>query len=175
VGSILEYKWSIPLTGGKVAGVEGPADEGYFSAALADSVPEWDVQQPIYVHKAHFYWNPFSDLESGPLGSGVDHYVDGEHANYILFTQRLPAGFTTTRSPKGDYTLDIRNVPAFVSEANTPPEDALHYRVRFFYSPYNSAEVYWENETRRWSKQLNEFASQSSTIKDAARQITAGA
>ncbi len=175
VGSILEYKWSIPLTGGKVAGVEGPGNETYYSAALAGSVPEWDVQQPIYIHKAHFYWNPFNDLESGPLGSGVDHFVDGEHANYILFTQRLPAGFTTTRSPKGDYTLDIRDVPAFVHEANTPPEDALHYQVRFFYSPYNSAEVYWEEETQRWSKQLNDFSSQSATIKSAASQITAGA
>src|SRR5208337_3099875 len=121
VGSILEYKWSIPLTGGKVSGVADQADESYLSAALAGSVPEWDVQQPIYVHKAHFYWNPYTDIEANAMntlkGSPVDYFIDGEQAHYILFTQRLPAGFTTTRSPKGDFTLDIQDVPAFVREA----------------------------------------------------------
>src|SRR5271157_4888729 len=174
VGSILEYKWSIPLTGGKVSGVLSE-DEDVISGMLAGSVPEWDVQQPIYVHKAHFYWNPFSELESNVLGSQIDYTVDGELAHYLLFTQRLPAGFTTTRSPRGDYTLDIQDVPAFVPEANALPEEALLYKVRFFRTPYNSPEVYWDNEIKRWSNQLNEFASQSNTIKDAADQITAGA
>ncbi|MGA2085613.1 MAG: DUF3857 domain-containing protein, partial [Terracidiphilus sp.] len=178
VGSILEYKWSIPLTGGKVSGVLSE-DEDVISGMLAGSVPQWDVQQPIYVHKAHFYWNPFSELESNVsssvAGSPIDYYVDGELAHYLLFTQRLPAGFTTTRSPKGDFTLDIQDVPAFVREANSPPEASLRYQVRFYYTPYNSASVYWENEIQRWSKRLNDFAAQSPAIKDAASQITTGA
>jgi transglutaminase-like putative cysteine protease len=178
VGSILEYKWSIPLTGGKVSGVKGVAEEDYYSAALAGSVPEWDVQQPIFVHKEHFYWNPFSDIEANALTvsgrSPISYYVDGELTHYLLFTQRLPAGSTTTRSPKDDFTLDIQDVPAYVHEADAPPEEALHYQVRFFRTPANSPEVYWDNEIKRWSKQLNEYAGQSSTIKDAASQITAG-
>ena len=93
----------------------------------------------------------------------------------MLFTQRLPAGFTTTRSPKGDYTLDIQDVPAYVHEANAPPDAALRFHVRFFYSPASSAAIYWDNEIQRWSKQLNVFASQSNAIKDAASQITAAA
>ena len=178
VGSILEYKWSLPMTGGggNVTGIVDQADEGYYASAVAGvSDPVWDVQQPIYVRKAHFYWNPYNDLETDVLGSELDHYVDGERAHYILFTQRLPAGFTTTRSPKGDYTLDIQDVPAFQNEANAPPEKSLLYRVRFYYTPYLSAEVYWDNEIKRWSKRLNDFAYQSSAIKNAARQITAGA
>ncbi len=174
VGSILEYKWSIPLTGGKVEGTVGEAEGGYYSGALAGSIPEWVVQQPIFVHNAHYYWNPYSDL-SRPGGGSFDYFVDGERAHYILFTQRLPAGFSTVRSAKGDYTLDIQDVPAFVREANAPPEDALKYKVRFFYSPYISQDVYWDNEIQRWSKQLNDFASQSQAIRDAAAQITAGA
>ncbi len=175
VGSILEYKWSIPLTGGNVAGVKGEANETYISAALAGSIPEWDVQQPIFVHKAHFYWNPLSDIESNVIGSPISYYVDGELTHYLLFTQRLPPGSTTTRSPKGDFTLDIQDVPAFVHESNAPPEAALHYHVRFFRTPALSPDVYWDNEIKRWSKKLNDYASQSSTIKDAASQITAGA
>jgi len=180
VGSILEYKWTISLTGGKVSGIADPGVESYASAALAGiENPVWDVQQPIFVHKEHFYWNPFSDIESNTMntqnGSSVDHYVDGELAHYLLFTQRLPAGFTTTRSPRGDYTLDIQDVPAFVPEANALPEEALLYKVRFFRTPYLSPDVYWDNEIKRWSSQLNEFASLSKTIKDAADQITVGA
>jgi hypothetical protein len=178
VGSILEYKWSLPMTGGggNVTGIADQADDGYYASAVAGiSDPVWDVQQPIYVHKAHFYWNPYNDLETGVLGSELDHYVNGERAHYLLFTQLLPAGLTTTRSPRGDFTLDIHDVPAFVREANAPPDAALRYKVRFFYSPASSAANYWDNEIQRWSKQLNEFASQSNAIKDAANQITAGA
>jgi hypothetical protein len=89
--------------------------------------------------------------------------------------QRLPAGTTATRSPKGDFTLDIQDVPAFVPEANAPPENAMLYRVSFYWSAYNSPDVFWQNESERWSKQLNEFAAPSGDIRAAASQITAGA
>ena len=178
VGSILEYKWSISLTGGKVSGVMSD-DEDVISGMLAGSTPEWDVQQPIFVHKEHFYWNPFSGMEANALETtkenAVDYFVDGERANILLFTQRLPVGFTTTRSPKYDFTLDIQDVPAFNREANAPPEGAFRYQVRFFRTPYSSADVYWDNELKRWSKQLDQFATQSKAIQGAANQIVAGA
>jgi len=174
VGSILEYKWTIPLTGGKVSGVLNE-DAGVISGMLAGSIPEWEVQQPIYVHKEHFYWNPLSGLDTNPGGSSIDYFVDGEPAHYLLFTERLPSGFHTTRSNKGDYTLDIQDVPAIVDEANAPPRHSFLYRVRFYYTPYLDAAVYWDNELKRWSRQLDQYAAQTSTIHDAANQITAGA
>ena len=58
VGSILEYKWTIPLTGGRVSGVVS-SEEGTVSSELASSTPRWDVQREIFVHKEHFYFNPF--------------------------------------------------------------------------------------------------------------------
>ena len=172
VGSILEYKWSVPLTGGKVSGTL-IADEGYYSSALAGITPEWDVQKAIYIHKEHFYWNPFSNLEDGPNGGGITHFVDGEQANHLLTLQRLPAGVTTTRSPKGDFTLDIQGVPAFVREDAAPPDEAMRYSVHFYWSPYNSQDVFWQNEIGRWSRKLNEFASANKEMKDAVAQITA--
>jgi hypothetical protein len=101
--------------------------------------------------------------------------VDGERAPYLLFTERLPAGFTTTQSPKYDFTLDIHDVPAFEREANAPPENAFRYRVRFYRTPYLEASLFWDNELKRWSRQLDEYAAQTSTIHDAANQLTAGA
>jgi hypothetical protein len=175
VGSILEYKWSVPLTGGKVGGTH-MADEDYFSSALAGTIPTWEVQQSIFIHKEHFYWNPFTQSELGPGGGGIYHTTaDGEQATHLLPLQRLPAGVTTTRSPKGDFTLDIQDVPAFVREADAPPENAMRYSVNFYWTPYSSPDIFWQNEIERWSKRLNGFASESSAIKDAANQINAGA
>jgi len=178
VGSILEYKWTIPLTGGSVTG--GSIDrEAYDSSALASSIPEWVVQKPLFVHKAHYYYNPLTEIQIGQNTGGdsnrIIHYVDGEIANYLLFSQRLPQGVSVQRSPKDDYTLDISDVPAIGHEANTPPLRGLSYRVQFYYSPYVSADVFWDNEGKRWSRNLNHFAEPTDTLRAAATQITAGA
>ncbi|HKF50341.1 MAG TPA: DUF3857 domain-containing protein [Terracidiphilus sp.] len=176
VGSILEYKWTIPLGGGRVnfaAGGEG--EENYYASALASSVPEWEVQQDLYVHKEHFYFNPVTDLEANVIGNPITYFVDGERASYRLFTQRLPAGDKVTESPKQDYTLDVQDIPAFKQVANAPPEDSLRYRVHFYYTPYTTPKDYWENEIKRWSRGLDQYAEQTQAIREAAAQMTAGA
>lgn len=176
VGSILEYKWSMPMNGGSVSGIRDEAEEGFYSSALAGAVPEWEVQQRIYVHKEHFYYNPLTDLETNVIGNqAISHFVDGELASYLLYTQRLPPGVQVAKSPKNDYTLDIQDVPAIQHEANGPPESGLWYRVRFFYTPYTTAEVYWDNEAKRWSKNLDQFAAPSDALRAAAGQIVAAA
>ena len=62
--------------------------------------------------------------------------------------------------------------PARRREENSPPENGLWYQVRFFYSPYTTAAVYWDNEIKRWTKELERYASQSPAISAAANQIT---
>jgi hypothetical protein len=174
VGSILEYKWSVPLTGGKVSGTHQD-EEDYYGSALAGTIPVWEVQQPIFIHKEHFYWNPYSNLSDAPNGGGVTMLVDGEEATHLLSLQRLPAGVTTTRSPKGDFTLDIQDVPAFIHESDATPENGLRYSVHFYWTPYISADIFWQNETERWSKKLDKFASGGgSAIGDQAARVLAG-
>jgi hypothetical protein len=70
-------------------------------------------------------------------------------------SQRLPTGVTATRTQKDDFTLDIQDVPAFIYEANAPPENGLRYAVHFYWAPYISGDLFWQNEIQRWSKQLN--------------------
>jgi hypothetical protein len=176
VGSILEYKWSVPMTGGNITSAGTYGEDSYYASEMAGTTPEWVVQQPIFIHKEHFYWNPYSVHELGPNGGGWTHTTaDGEQATHLLSLQHLPAGAMTTRSPKGDFTLDIQDVPAFVREADAPPENAMRYSVNFYWTPYSSADLFWQNEIERWSKKVNDFAGQSSAIRDAANQITAGA
>ena len=174
VGSILEYRWTIPLVGSGKWGNTPEEYEGTVSSQMASSVPAWEVQTPLYVHKAHFYFNPYTNLEQNDLDHDFIYYADGEIAHYLLFTANLPAGAHVNKSPKGDYALDIKDVPASLHEPEAPPESTFLYRVRFYYSPYPDSPTYWQNEITRWSKQVDSFAAQTDTIRQAADQITVG-
>jgi transglutaminase-like putative cysteine protease len=170
VGSILEYRWTRSMSGYRFADGTVTSAGGWISARI----PRWDVQQEIPVYKARFYFNPFTDTESVSRGTTPVYEVDGERAANLLYTQRLPAGVKVVVSSKPDFTLDIQDVPAIKHEMDAPPEEASRYQVQFYYSPCISAQDYWENEIKRWSKDLDHFASQSHAIRDAANQITAG-
>ncbi|MDE3201402.1 MAG: DUF3857 and transglutaminase domain-containing protein [Acidobacteriota bacterium] len=175
VGSILEYRWTIHMGDSKVSGVDS-SQQSYIDSALAGEIPEWNLQEPIFIHKEHFYFNPLSDLERNVIGNqSITHYVNGEIANYLLHTDRLPPGVKLNASPKRDYDLTLEDVPAFVSEVDAPPQESLAYHVRFFYSPYLSGAEYWLGEGKRWSKQLDQLAGPSNVVRAAATQITAGA
>lgn len=174
VGSILEYKWTVTLGGGHILGAAGgEGEESYYSSALASSIPEWNVQQDIFVHKEHFYYNPFSTLES-EVGSNIGWVIDGEQASYLLYTQRLPAGAHVQVSPKRDYALDLQDVLPFRAEPQSPPEAAFRYNVRFFFTPYATSKDYWDNEIKRWSKAVEQSAGVSDGIRETANQITSG-
>lgn len=176
VGSILEYRWTLPVEDAAV-GVVTNDIQGFLDSALAGSIPYWGVQQEIFVHREHFYYNPLGDLERNVTGNqDITHYnSDGEIANYLLYSARLPAGAHVQLSPKKDYTLDVTDVPAPVHEANAPPELGTRFGVRFYYSPYLAADVFWADEGKKWGKDIDHFAEPSNDLKVAAAQITAGA
>jgi len=167
VGSVLEYRWTVPMTGTRFLD-EGDVSGGFFAGALAHQIPEWEVQQEIFIHKAHFYFNPYSELMTGG-------FFEARAGTGYLYTQRLPSGNQVIESQQGDFTLDIQDVPAIYHEADAPPLDNLRYKVMFYWSRFRTALLYWDNEGQRWSKDLDHFASQSHAIRDAANQITAGA
>ena len=176
VGSILEYKWTLPIGEGSVGGVTSDMQE-FMNSALASEIPFWDVQQDIFIHKERFYYNPLGDLEKNVIGNqAIIHYnADGELASYLLYSARLPVGVKVQVSPKPDYTLETQDVPAFSHEENALPESGRRYAVSFYYTPYLAADIYWVDEGKRWSKEIDHAAEPSPEIKTAAAQITAGA
>ena len=178
VGSILEYKWTVPITGeGAISGFESDM-EALAASELAGSIPYWQVQRPIFAHHEYFYFQPFSSLgTANDLGgqSSISYYVDGELATSILYAARLPQGAKVNVGTKGDYFLDLKDVPAYVPEENTPPMRELTYHVGFYYSPYPSPDVYWDNEGKRWLHRLDRFAAASDTLRAAATQLISGA
>jgi hypothetical protein len=177
VGSILEYRWTLPMGDANVGGVTNDL-QGFMDSALSNSTPFWDVQQEIFVHKEHFYFNPLSDLEKNVIGNqSVTQFVNGEIASYLLYSARLPPGAQVghTPPPKSDFSLDIQDVPAIQYESNAPPDQGRVFAVRFYYTPYLSADVYWADEGKRWAKEIDRAAEPTGDLKAAAAQITAGA
>ena len=149
----------------------------FIDSALASAIPHWIVQQDLFVHKERFYYNPLGDLERNVLGNqSITHYnSDGEIASYLLYSARLPAGARVQESPKHDYTLEIQDVPPFAHEADGLPEMGRRYAVRFYYTPYLAADVYWTDEGKRWARDIDRAAEPTGVLKAAAAQITSGA
>jgi hypothetical protein len=175
VGSILEYRWTLAIGDALVSGVT-PGQQEFQNSALASSVPFWNVQPDLFAHKEHFYYNPLSDQERNVIGNlSITRIVDGEIAHYILFSAHLPAGAQVQVSPKQDYTLDLVDVPAFVTEADAPPEANTRYSVRFYFTPYLAPDTFWAAEGKRWSKEVDQAAAPTADLQAAAAQLTAGA
>jgi len=155
VGSILEYRWSIPILDRNATQTQDEAII-YNNGEAVTRVPEWEVQQDIYVHKEHFFLS----------GGGI--------ADLLSFVPHLPQGVQVIKNLIGDFSLDVQDVPALKSEEYAPPESSLRYRVQFFLTPYVGVGLFWQDETKDWSKRLDRAADQSTVIKEAANRITVG-
>jgi hypothetical protein len=150
VGSILEYRWQMRY------------DDQQLSS------PDWDVQQPYFVHKAHYAFIAFKYR---------DQITDskGNAANKLLYSSMLPTGDKVAMDATGKYTLDVTDVPAIPDEEFMPPLGSVIEQVQFYYSGYFNKEEFWKNEGNRWSKEMDRFANESKGLKQAVSQIVAPA
>jgi hypothetical protein len=115
--------------------------------------PQWYLQQPIFVHAAHYYFRPG--------GEGL-----------VLATRFLPPGAQVDE--KKGFDLRIANVPAEVEEEDSPPMHSLGYRVLFYYvnGVATSPEQFWANTGAYWSQMLNAYIAPDQ-LKPAVAQIVA--
>jgi hypothetical protein len=149
VGSILEYTYELSY-------------EGFSS-------PKWEIQQPYFVHKAHYSFIPFKGFQKGPQSETTQFLVDskGEVANTLIWTAILPPGISPKTDAMGHYALDVTDIPAALQEEWMPPPDSYLYKVLFYYSTSESQEKFWEERTKRWSKDVDHFAETSKPLKEA--------
>ena len=150
VGSILEYRWQLRY------------DDGTLSS------PEWEIQQPYYVRKAHYAFSPFKYMERVTDSKG-------NAASRLLYSYSLPPGTKVNYEASGRYTLDTGDVPPMPSEEYMPPIQSLEEQVTFYYSSFLSKDEFWKHEGESWSKEMDRFAGETKTLKDAVGQIVAPA
>jgi len=157
VGSILEYRYDLEY------------DDNTFSS------PQWDIQQPYFVHKAHYQFTPFKAfMPRGTPGTDTSmQLIDsrGRAATSLIWWPRLPTGTTISTSVNGSYTVDLTDIPPTPEEDWMPPIESLLYRVRFYYSFTNSSTEFWSSEGKFWSKDVDKFAEPSKTVKDAVNGL----
>jgi len=140
VGSILEYRYR------------------YSGSTFA---PTWWIQQPYFVHKAHYSFRP--DLAISAFGSA-----------YNLMTATLIAsGEKVVKDKYGDITLDIADVPPLPNEDWMPPLNALRWRVEFYYSNDDSGKEFWDRACIHWAEWVRDFTNPSDHLKIAVAQIVA--
>jgi hypothetical protein len=148
-GSILEYRYKLRFDDNRLLS------------------PEWDVQHSLFVRKTHFHYIP------------TDHQVissidKGSATSSIAYSQLLPKGSKVVET-RGEFDLVVENVPGLPREEYEPPMEAFAYRVRFYYTSKRSAQEFWNSYGKSWSHDIDRFASSSSAINDAAKELTSGA
>jgi hypothetical protein len=153
VGSIIEYRYNLRY------------DDNTLSS------PQWYIQQPIYVHRAHYHFIPF-DMSGSRYITSKDSLGHENTANRLLYYQHLPGVAKVTAVMDG-FDLVVNDVPASSDELDMPPLHSLSYRVLFYYSPFAGAEEFWKQEGKYWSKNVDRFANVSDKMRQAASQIVA--
>jgi len=148
LGSILEYRLQVRY------------DDNWVSSPL------WEIQQPYFVRKAHYFFIP--DRSTGILNSR------GELQSGLLYSWRLPPSDHVIRDGMGYYTLDMTDIPALPEEDWTPPLNNFRMKVAFYYTSATNGPVYWAAEQKAWAKSADHFTSPGQMKKQVAEMVAAG-
>jgi hypothetical protein len=157
VGSILEYRYQIRY------------DDNHFSS------PFWEIERPLFVHKAHYAFTPFKAFLPGPDNATNDTLIDehGHAINALIWMNILPPGVKVKTDVAGHFSVDITDIPPIPDEEWMPPIHSLLYKVLFYYKGAFSVGDFWINEAKRWSKEVDHFAEPSKPIHDAVSSLIA--
>lgn len=146
VGSILEYR----------------LQERYDDDTV--SSPNWEIQQPYFVHQAHYVFQPLKDLERITSSNG-------DAANHLMYALLVGNGAKVVCDLSGRYSLDISNVPPIPKDDWMPPLNTLNWRAQFYYSAFTSGGEFWQKEGKRWAKDTDHFAAPTKLLKAAVDGI----
>jgi len=151
VGSILEIRYQIQY------------DDRLYSS------PTWEVQHSYFVHKEHFAFIPFKGFLPGIQNMTSSYLQDakGHTDNKLVWWMNLPKDANFVHDAVGHFSLDMTDVPPTPDEEWMPPIRSVLYRVAFYYTFSTKAELFWQEESKQWSKDVEHFAEVSKPIKAA--------
>ncbi|MGA9667746.1 MAG: DUF3857 domain-containing protein [Terracidiphilus sp.] len=159
IGSILEYRYQVRY------------DDNHYSS------PFWEIQQPYFVHKAHYGFTPFKAFMHGEQNQTSSYLTDehGNAVNSLIWWPQLPSGVELKTDSLGRFTLDLTDIPSIPQEEWMPPIGSLLYHVLFYYKSAFNTQDFWISEAKRWSKDVDHFAEPSRPIRDAVGTLVAPA
>jgi hypothetical protein len=156
VGSIIEYRYHLR----------------YDDTSLR--APQWYVQSNLWTRKGHYSWKPI-DLNNFNVTVTGDR---GQVSNVIAWTPILPVGTEVKQSVlAGSHQslieLNVHDIPPAPEEEFMPPISSFTYRVLFYYSAYRTADEFWKNEGKYWSKTQNKFIGPGPVVTAVVKDLTA--
>jgi hypothetical protein len=158
VGSILEYFYEVRY------------DDNHFSS------PDWEIQRPYFVHKAHYSFTPFKSFLPG-FQNQTSMYLQDEHErvlNTLIWTPTLPAGVAPIKADAGGhFSLDVTDIPPIPEEEWMPPIRSFLYKVNFYYKSSGNAAAFWNDDAKLWSKDVDHFAEPSKSLREAVSGLVA--
>jgi hypothetical protein len=117
----------------------------------------WEVQRDLFTKQAKFSIHPssFYDLLWIPYG--------------------VPAASPVVRAKDGLIRLDIQDVPALEKEDYMPPEEALRWRVDFFYTTRGTTDTdkFWKQAGEYWFESSEKFIGRRKGISEEATRTVA--
>ena len=157
VGSIIEYRYQIRYD-------------------RFQSAPEWQIQQPYFVHRAHYQFVPADQfsLERTKGGAGTSNSFlmssNGEPLTDIRAAVVLPNGMTMQPDPTGQYTLDLTDIPPIPQEAYAPPLGSQIYQVNFYYTYTPDEKEFWQKELSWWTREVNRYIAPTPLLKTTVEE-----
>jgi len=158
VGSILEYRYQVRYD-------------------RFQSAPEWKIQQPYFVRKAHYLYTPSEQFlpERNVNGAGLSnsalrdrHY---ETLTDIHPVAILPPGKSLIQDAMGRYVLDLTDIPPIPQEPLAPPVAERIYQANFYYTYTVVEKEFWQKEMQYWTKDLNRYIASKPQIKSTVAEV----
>jgi len=152
VGSILEYRYQVRYD-------------------RFQEAPEWQIQQPYFVHRAHYLFIPTDQFLPNRTigGAGVSTQKllasNGEILTDIRATSVLPPGKVLTADALGQYPLDLSDIPPIPQEPFAPPLASQIYQVSFYYIYTPDEKDFWQKEMSWWTRDVNQYISHTPLLK----------
>jgi hypothetical protein len=148
VGSILEYKLDIL----------------YDDSAVIS--PTWHIQQPYFVHKAHYMFNPAQ--------TGGWHYITngrGQLLNQLMYSVTAVPSSAVAYNINGRYSVDLTDIPPTPAEDWMPPLNAINQRVEFYYTFARSEKEFWDAEGKHWAHEAERFTNPNGQVRKTVEEI----
>ena len=128
-----------------------------FAYDVEDVMPAtWDIQDKYPIKQGHFAFHP-----SGYNGIGNPQY-----------SSNLPADRNQIQEKKGEYQLDISDIPAVPDEDWMPPLNTIKWRVRFYYNSYADPGIFWQFRAQSWSESVDNFVRTTPLLTKAISGLT---
>ncbi|MGB7983898.1 MAG: DUF3857 domain-containing protein [Terracidiphilus sp.] len=118
-------------------------------------LPTWDIQRAQFVHKAHY----------------LLHFFNKSY-DKLMYSYKIDSGEKLIYK-KGDYTLDLTDIPPKPDEDWMPPLNTLKWRLEFYLSRFDAGKDFWDYADKYWADAIKDFITPNGDLKKDVALIVA--